>query len=942
MNTKLTGTFLNSFDTEFHIAALTETWLNNNTHNSEIMCEKYQIFRRDRIGKNGGGVLIAVSSLFSAEELILENYCNVEIIVVTTQILNISLFITCSYIPPNSEPRIYEMHARLIKFVANKLKPTDYLIVLGDFNLPSASWVSSEDTEHLTAITSYDWTQDFFTCLSESNVFQINNIKNSNMRLLDLVFVNSPSQFEVSRTNPLCTPEDRHHPTLHICTPFPIKKSGKNVRECFCFNRTNFAMLNQLLINIDWTNILTPKIDGSDFEIVIQEFYSILKTCISACTPVIRIVSSNRPPWFSNTLSWLKNKRNRLHNKFKRSKSSFDRSQYLIASSRFTIENKKCYEKYVNKIKSNIKTNPKLFFKFVNSKRKVSSYPSTMKFNDTTHNNDAEIANIFAEFFSTTFSTNIHKKSTYPYKITSSSSIHIPSLDVSTVLNNIKSIKSSDKPGPDGIPSIIIKNCADSLVNPLTSLFNYSLKFGLFPSCWKESFIIPLYKSGSRNNVTNYRAIVKLNSISKLFEKTITNLLKHELSSIISPKQHGFCRGRSTATNLMEFTTCINSSFYNSQQTDVVYTDFSKAFDKVNHELLIEKLYLIGFSEALLHWIESYLKGRKQCVIFNNSNSKYINVPSGVPQGSHIGPILFLLFINDLPNVIQHSNILLYADDVKLSLNITNHDDSSKLQSDLNNFSKWCKVNLMELNINKCKVMTFTRYSPLSTKYFIMGNELVAVDSCIDLGIYFDRKLTFNTHVTYIVNKGNSVLYFIKRWSKEFKDPYVTKNLFTSLVRPILEYCSVVWDPQYILYIKSIESVQKQFLLFCLRHLQWDPTVHLPPYRSRLALIKLPTLKSRRTVSNVTFFINLLQGKIDSIFLLSQIAINIPGRQLRFYEPLHLKFHRRNYMNFDPIQRVCSEINEFYADIDFADKVNQIRTKLLYHMNSTSYVYNWL
>lgn len=858
------------------------------------------------------------------------------------QVLELSLYLTCSYIPPNSDPQIYQQHAMIIKTVANKLKPADHLIVLGDFNIPSASWISADDTEFLIPITSNDWTHDFLMGLADINVFQINNVHNINMRVLDLIFVNNPALFDVIRTDPLCIPEDSHHPTLIISTPFPKKKSVQNTSETLCFTRTNFSYLNHLLSSINWFETLSFRNNGNDFEMVIHKFYAVINSFVSASTPTIKRVIVNRPPWFTNTLSWLKNRRNRLHKRYIKTKSAMDRSLYIIASSHFYSENKKRYDCYVSKIKHNLSKNPKMFFNFVNSKRRVSSYPTTMKFNDTTYSSDADIANIFAEFFASTFSSHTFDNASYSYESSSTTSIYISSLEVSTVLNHLKSLKSSCKPGSDGIPSIILKKCAEVLAEPLTYLFNISLKFGIFPICWKESFIIPLYKSGSRSNATNYRAIAKLNAIPKLFEKIITDILKHEISAVISPKQHGFCRGRSTTTNLMELTSYINSSFYNSQQTDVIYTDFSKAFDKVNHELLFVKLSAIGFTDNFLKWIKSYIMNRRQRVIFNNSKSNYIDVISGVPQGSHLGPLLFLIFINDLPNAIKYCNILMYADDVKIFSRIANNQDSTFLQADLNNFCNWCDLNLMELNLNKCKLMTFTRYSPFVTKYYINGTELSAVESMLDLGIYFDKKLNFNTHVIFAANKAKGVLCFIKRWAKEFRDPYVTKNLFTTLVRPILEYGSVIWDPQYNVYIKKIESVQKQFLLFCLSHFQWNPAVNLPPYRSRLALISLPTLKSRRIVANIVFFLNLFQGKLESITLRNEININIPSRHFRSYEPLRLQFQRSNFMIFDPFRRVCSDVNKFYDYIDFSDNVNISSRRLISYLNSNHYLYNCL
>ena len=929
--------YLNSFDFEFQIAAFTETWLTPNTFNSEIMCDNFQIFRRDRLGKLGGGVLIAVSCIFPAEEIKLENISDIEIIIVVIKIGFKSLYISCSYIPPNSGPNVYNEHLLAIKSAMENIKTTDVFISLGDFNLPSVSWFSLPETDFLTPICPNDWSSDFFQSFFEINLYQLNHIQNINNRTLDLVFVNNPFLFDITKTGPLSFPEDRHHPTIGIMTSFyKVDKASKST-STYCYKKTDFDKLNELLSNVNWYEVLSFNNDGSNFDNILQRFYSIISSFISETVPMSKNKTNCGPPWNSATLRWLKNRKNRLFKQFKITQNPTYHCHYLIARNKFNMENKRCYNSYLFKVKSNIRRNPKLFYNFVNSKRKVTTYPTTMKMNGILYSNDADISNVFAGFFASTYSSKTINEMIIPNHIQEVFPINIPFLDSSLVLKNLKSIKICTNPGPDGIPSIILRNCAEMLSYPLTYLFNSSLKYGYFPLLWKLSFIVPIHKSGGRSEVTNYRGIAKLNAIPKLFEKMVTDMLSRNLLSIISPYQHGFCKGRSTCTNLMELSSYINAGFCNGNPTDVVYTDFSKAFDKVNHELLIIKLKAIGFNEILLKWIYSYLKQRKQCVLYNNCKSEYINAISGVPQGSHLGPILFLLFINDLPLNIHHCKILMYADDVKIFKTITNPNDQKLFQNDLNCFFKWCDENLMELNLKKCKHMVYYRRTPNVFAYNLGGVELSTVNSFTDLGVLFDMKLTFNSHIQITANKASGVLCFVKRWAKEFKDPYVTKRLYTSLVRPILEYASVIWDPYYNIYINKLESVQKQFLLFCLRGLNWNPNIRLPPYRSRLALIRLPTLKSRRTVSNISFIIDLLQGKIDSEFLLGKISISVPNRMLRSYHPLTIPFHRSNFANLDPFYKICSEVNSLYNYVDFSDSPYNIKMKLLSFLNSNNF-----
>jgi len=215
----------------------------------------------------------------------------------------------------------------------------------------------------------------------------------------------------------------------------------------------------------------------------------------------------------------------------------------------------------------------------------------------------------------------------------------------------------------------------------------------------------------------------------------------------------------------------------------------------VNHKILIYKLSLLGFPHNLLEWIFSYLSNRTQMVCFHNKISKIINVTSGVPQGSHLGPLLFGLMVNDLPYVIKSSTVLMYADDVKLCLYMCLPYSYNDLQLDLDCLYTWCMINMLNLNYSKCNFMTFYRCNPSLYSYSIGNNALERIFSVQDLGVLFYHKLSFKDHISTITNKARSLLAFMKRWSREFDDPY-TKNLsYVSLVPPSMEYCSCIWSP---------------------------------------------------------------------------------------------------------------------------------------------------
>ncbi|XP_075163191.1 uncharacterized protein LOC142235818 [Haematobia irritans] len=721
----------------------------------EILCSKYRIYRRDREineKKSGGGVLVAVSAEIPSEQIQIHDITGIEIVIVKVLLKNMSLLISCSYIPPSSNDEIYSQHVPAISSASQSLlSSSDTLIVLGDFNLPYVSWLHTSESESLIPVISNSISNNFLHSLLNLGLFQINDIFNSHGRLLDLVFVNRTFNISLESCHALTQPEDRYHPTiiLHLAAPNLPRSRYTNSNREYCFVKTNYTILNSLLSAVNWDDIL----DSNDITELASRFYSILQDCISKSVPRIIINDNSGPPWNTRVLSKLKNQKNKMYKRFKKSGSALDFSTYSIARSKYNIANKLAHQDYLNRMKDQLKVDPKSFYKFVNSKRQSSGLPTYLKYKSSTADNDVDISNIFADFFATTYSDKCYD-------------------DESTILSNLRTLKSTFNAGPDGIPSCILKQCADILSYPLSLLFNKSLKSGNLPNIWKQSYVMPLFKSGNRNDACNYRG-----------------------------------KKRSTITNLLEFTCLVNDAFRDRFQTDAIYTDFSKAFDKVNHALLLHKLDMIGFSEPLLKWFHSYLIGRTQYVKFGSATSRPITVTSGVPQGSHLGPVLFCLFINDLPSVVKFSNILMFADDVKIFRPYNNPDERRYLQFDLDNFYDWCETNLMELNISKCKLMRFSRRTVFESSYSIGTNELEAVDSFKDLGLLMDQRLNFRQHVSMAISKAFVTLGFMKRWSKEFRDYSITKILYTSLRDYTIEITQILFNiSSDITYVKHLNT----------------------------------------------------------------------------------------------------------------------------------------
>lgn len=553
-----------------------------------------------------------------------------------------------------------------------------------------------------------------------------------------------------------------------------------------------------------------------------------------------------------------------------------------------------------------------------------------MHHDGTTSSDLSIVCNLFAKHFQSVYTNNFSNIPITSENSYSFDSINIGSLTLSIpeVELALASLNSDNRPDADGIPSIILQMCSEAFAIPLQLIFNRSLENGDFLSIWKKSFITPVHKSGSKQEVANYRPICKISTIPKLFEKLVYDKLTPTLRGVISSQQHGFVAGRSTTTNLTIFCNHVLNGLEKGLQYDVIYTDFSKAFDRVNHEVLLTKLKKVGFHSNLLKWINSYLRERVQYVRINNSLSSPIYATSGVPQGSHLGPLLFLIFINDIPDIFSYSLCLMFADDIKIFRCINSTQDCLWLQEDLNRLSAWCNKNDLHLNVSKCQSLTYCRnHSPIHYIYNICNIPLSTISVKKDLGVIFDQKFSFLSHIDFLISKSNSMLGFVLRNSKQFSNPQTLKCLFFAYVRSGLEYCSTIWNPFYEVHSLRIERIQKRFTRTVVRRLHWN--MDMPSYDTRCKLLGLLPLHIRRKYFSVMFIRDIIMNHTDCSHLLSLVGLYAPVRVLRNRVLFHVPNHRVNYAFNEPISRCLREANTVCDFIDFSLSRNIFKTNLL-------------
>ena len=349
------------------------------------------------------------------------------------------------------------------------------------------------------------------------------------------------------------------------------------------------------------------------------------------------------------------------------------------------------------------------------------------------------------------------------------------------VFKALKSLDVSKAMGCDGICSKVLKHCAIALYQPLYHLFNLSLTQHYLPVEWRTHLIKPIFKSGDKGSIRNYRPISLLCIVSKVLEKIVYNNIVDFVTKSISANQFGFLRGRSTLQQLLLSFSIIFSS---KSQTDVVYLDFRKAFDSVAHNEVLLKLWKFGICDSLWQWMRAYLTNRRQYVSVGQSVSSVLPVLSGVPQGSILGPLLFLIFVNDLPASISSSFVLLFADDAKCLMPISTMSDCLLLQDDVSRLVQWSNTWNLLLNEEKCSIVNFsTSQFPIIFNYFVNGKQIPSKSTQRDLGIVVSSDYQWSSHYKKIISNAYKMLGTLCRIFSYSIAVSAKRSLYLSLVR---------------------------------------------------------------------------------------------------------------------------------------------------------------
>lgn len=826
-----------------------------------------------------------------------------------------SFFLVVVYFPPKPTPDMFT--AFFDYFYERPDFLTSNMLILGDFNLPE---VTDSTFPLHNGSTLARQLADF---ISFFNLTSHNNVRNNSGRTLDLVLTNFTSDRVTVYREPGLVSEDGHHPPLLIKVfpdsftpiPFPSYQSSP-LYYSYNFSKMDSLGLYDSFKSTDWSVIFSQ----SDVNSAVNYFYDIVYTTLDKHVPksADHLNVSRFPSFFSPELRTALRRKDYFQ--ARKDTSTFFKIQF----NKFRALAKKLLRQIIQRreyaVFHNAKSNPGQMWKFFGDKRKSLECSGLMK--DSEIITDPQvISNEFGAFFNTVYDSSPSSYNIPPEESSASNVFTLGQCSEADVSNAIKNLKTTKTPGPDQIPSFILKACSDSFVGPLTFIFNLAIASSVFPFSFKSSYVCPIPKKGNSIDITNYRPISILSPFSQVFEHIIYNQIYPHVSNSISPYQHGFVRKRSTLTNLMSFTEYIYSAFSSWSQVDVIYLDFEKAFDKIRHDVLLSKLSSFGFHSSVLSFFASYLRDRKQYVRFKGKFSNAFPALSGVPQGSKLGPLLFLLAINDITAVPLHSRLLLFADDLKLFFRISSVADCLLLQADLNAIASWASINHFRINISKSHFMTFSRRkNPLQFAYSVNDSPLSRVLQTKDLGVLFDTKLNFSFHVDSIIKKANQSLGFLLRNTIRLYDINTFKSLYCAFVRSHLEYCCQIWFPNK-KASQRIERVQARFVrsLFYRLNGFYPSFPHQISYHQLLFHLDLESLANRRTKQDLKFLHKLLNFSFHTSDLLEMIKLHVPYSRLRTHpRPLFSS----SFPSGSNLARITTTFNTFHRELDIFSNAN--------------------
>lgn len=766
----------------FDIITVSETWLSDRDDDASLGLKNFHLpIRLDRPGDAHGGVAIYVRNSLTCKPRPDLHVPGLEAVWVETAVKNQPLLVGSFYRPPNALVSYWDLISESISKANDDLKK---FVILGDFN---TDWTVSP-SKHLIDILNLYHLHQLIT--------QPTRITANSSTCIDFIITQSP---EIVKSVDVSAPFCSDHSVPFVVLDCKSMKKFRFVRTIYNYDKLDTDKFTDLLKAEQWQTIFNEYEIDDSCKLFTKTFFEIAKLCM----PVKQVtVSSKDALWLNNNIRTMLKRRNKLYKKAKRTNNVNHWLQfrqyrnYVIEQIRLRKQN------YIDEMNENICNSDmfgtKQWWKLVNSfmaqkGMHTDTIPPIM-LDGKLYESNQDKANIFNDFFVEQTKLNSPDDPLPPIELSESElqDVNVLASDVKTIILNLKKNKAV---GPDEIHNKLLIYAADVISEPLAIFFNRCLAEGKFPTDWKLAYVTPIHKKGEREICSNYRPISLLSCVGKIFERCIHKYVYEflMLNNLITETQSGFMAGDSTTNQLLSIyeNMCLNYDL--NITTHQIYFDISKAFDRVWHRGLIHKLEAIGIRGNLLKWFENYLNERKQIVVIKNEKSYSKTIQAGVPQGSVLGPLLFLIYINDIVKNID-SVIKLFADDTSMSYGSANNVVRAQvINQDLQKIEQWSKTWKIKFNDSKTEMLTIKRdNNPTLPLYF--GNlQLSESESHKHLGIILQNNCKWNEYIFCVASKVKLLTNCLKSF-KHILNRKSLETMYKSFVLPIFDYADVLYD----------------------------------------------------------------------------------------------------------------------------------------------------
>ena len=877
------------------IACITETHFDSSLYESEIEINGYNCFRQDRnfkldrskcsdIVSGGGGSIIYVRSNISVEKITnLPGSLDSVAILIDCNLGKVLL--SCMYRSPSlsmkQDEKLLSFFDCLTKYNGDDVEK----LFMGDFNLTNVSWLSGSVLGFKDSVNSSIKAQRQYmdsvhnaglSWLLTNEITRRRKVGDSVQEsLLDQILCTEDSLINDFVIGPPLGKSD------HVSIIMELNVANE------CYNDTSVSIkkhnwskmtgfdIMELSSEVDWT--YSKDIAMLTVEEMWQELHGKLNLVtqgVPFCpNPVSDSMNKYKMPWINSTLKRALKAKNKAWAVFDEEPCRLNLNLALSKQEIFEENETKARVRYEKKLTQNLKTNSKGFYSYLRNCRKVKSVVTSLEQADgSCTETDEDTAECFSEAFSSVFVREPMgplPKECYSFNLDTCDNVDI---NEERVYNELKKLNIYKSMGPDDIHPKLLKSLAESsgFVESLTLLYQKCAYECKIPNLWKTANVVALHKKGSKKQALNYRPVSLTCILCKVYEQFIRSHVLSIVEDKINPNQHGFVNQKSCFSNILEAVDTIISMLEDGLPVDVFYFDFCKAFDSVPHYRLLIKLESFGITGPTLKIIQDFLSDRFMRTTVRGSYSKYKAVSSGVPQGSVLGPLLFVLFINDLPDGLKNATKL-FADDLKL---FGNASDIDSIEDDLAHLEKWQDLWLLKFNASKCKVMHLDFNSNCKQSYVLSGTDLEQVDSEKDLGILTNCQLEWEENIHSCIRDANRMIAWTTRNVID-KDKYVMLNIYKTLIRPKLEYCVQIWSPVAChgnwAIIIELEAVQRRFT-------RMINEIGLLPYSERLSALNLTTLAERRIRGDLIETFKVLSGQVEygkEVFHVSRSGKNI-------------------------------------------------------------------